>query len=361
MVPPRRSQPTLVLASASSARRRVLRDAGIDAEVVVSGVPEDVDARIPPADAVALLAARKAEAVAPLRPGALVLGCDSLLELDGVARGKPATAGEALDSWAALAGRQATLHTGHYLLDTSTGGREQEVASTVVRFGRPSDAELDAYVARGEPLTLAGGFSIEGLGAPFVDGVEGDPGNVLGLSMPVLRRPLSRLGLSVTDLWRRSVVPVVRPTGPQDRAWVRRTIEHRWGLPVVSISGAYDPAELPGFVAEDDGDRLGVLTYRADDTQVEVVTLDSLAPGQGVGSLLLMAAHRMAAQSGRRLWLVTTDDNGEALGFYLRRGMDLVTVHRGFGDVVRRLKPGVVALGARPLRSALEFEFPPGA
>jgi predicted house-cleaning NTP pyrophosphatase (Maf/HAM1 superfamily)/GNAT superfamily N-acetyltransferase len=297
--------------------------------------------------------------VARLRPGALVLGCDSPLELDGVARGKPADGGEALALWAAMAGRRGTLHTGHCLLDTSTGRRQEEVASTVVRFGRPSEAELAAYVARGEPLTLAGGFSIEGLGAPFVEGVDGDPGNVLGLSMPLLRRLLGRLGLSVTDLWRRRVLPVVRPVGPGDRAWVQETIERRWGLPVVSTSGVHDPGALPGFVAEDDGERLGVLTYRADDAQVEVVTLDSLVPRQGVGSGLLDAVHRMATQGGRRLWLVTTDDNVEALGFYLRRGMELVAVHRGFGDEVRRRKPGVEALGAVPLRSALEFEFPP--
>jgi nucleoside triphosphate pyrophosphatase len=151
---------------------------------------------------VQLLADRKASAVARRRPEALVLGCDSLLELDRVAYGKPDTGTEAARMWLALSGRAATLWTGHCLIHASSGRRAAGLAGTIVRFGRPTHAEIAAYVASGEPLGLAGAFSIEGFGAPFIDGIDGDPSNVLGLSMPLLRRLLRDLGLSITDFWR---------------------------------------------------------------------------------------------------------------------------------------------------------------
>jgi septum formation protein len=190
-----------VLASASPARHRVLTDAGLAHEVVVSGVDEDVSATTT-RDAVLTLAERKGEAVVRRRPDALVLACDSLLDFEGEAVGKPGTPAAALAQWQRMAGRDATLVTGHFLADPSSGRREREAAATVVRFGRPSEAELAAYVATGEPLGLAGACSLEGLGGPFVDGIDGDPSNVLGLSLPLLRRMLGRLGYSVTDFWR---------------------------------------------------------------------------------------------------------------------------------------------------------------
>jgi septum formation protein len=191
----------LVLASSSATRLRVLRDAGIHPEAVVSGVDETTEDGLDTAAAVAVLAERKADAVAPLRPRALVLGCDSLLDLDGEALGKPGTAQRAAALWHRLAGRQGILFTGHCLIEPGTRRRAQGVGRTVVRFGRPSDAEIAAYVASGEPLALAGGFSLDGLGAPFVEGIDGDPGNVLGLSLPLLRRLLAELGVAITDLW----------------------------------------------------------------------------------------------------------------------------------------------------------------
>jgi septum formation protein len=193
--------PALVLASGSAGRLRVLRDAGIDARVVVSGVDETTGDGLDTAVAVAILAERKATAVAGRCPGALVLGCDSLLELDRVTFGKPASAGQAAEVWRRLSGREATLFTGQCLV-AGDGRRVRDVARAAVRFGTPSEAELAAYVASGEPMAMAGGFSIEGLGAPFVDSIDGDPGTVIGLSLPLLRRMLAQIGVAITDLWR---------------------------------------------------------------------------------------------------------------------------------------------------------------
>jgi len=191
----------LVLASASPARRRILRDAGIDPEVVVSGADESSEDQLTTERLVAVLAERKAAAVATLRPDELVLGCDSMLDLDGIAFGKPATAHEVIELWRLLAGRTGTLYTGHSLLDGIAGRRAGGVAATAIRFGTPSEAEIAAYAATGEPLSLAGAFSIDGRAAPFIDGIDGDPSNVIGLSLPLLRRLLAELGVPITDLW----------------------------------------------------------------------------------------------------------------------------------------------------------------
>jgi septum formation protein len=197
----RSSPPALVLASGSSGRLSVLRAAGIQPEVVVSGVDETCDDALDTDAMVAELAERKAAAVATLRPADLVLGCDTLLDFDGAALGKATSPERATEVWLRLAGNEGTLYTGHCLIDGRTGRVERAVAATRVRFGTPTEAELAAYVASGEPMSMAGGFSIDGRGAPFVDGIDGDPSNVIGLSMPLLRRMLARLGLAITDLW----------------------------------------------------------------------------------------------------------------------------------------------------------------
>ena len=154
------------------------------------------------AEAVIVLAERKAKAVAGHYSDALVLGCDSLLELDGTSLGKPRSEDEIVDVWGRLAGRQAPLWTGHCLIDTRSGVSVREVANTMIRFGRPSNKELRAYAATGDGLNFAGAFSIEGRGGPFVEGIDGSPSNVLGLSLPHFRSMVSQLGVQIFDLWR---------------------------------------------------------------------------------------------------------------------------------------------------------------
>lgn len=194
--------PRLVLASASPARLRLLQAAGFDPEVVVSGVDEEAVEAATPRELALVLAERKADAVASTLDDGLVVGCDSVLDLDGRALGKPATAGEAVERWRAMRGRTGVLVTGHCVVDAATGRRVSEVAATEVRFGRPTDDEIDAYVATGEPLRVAGAFTLDGRSAPFVDAVVGDPGTVIGLSLPLLRDLLARLDVRITDLWR---------------------------------------------------------------------------------------------------------------------------------------------------------------
>ncbi|MFD4017840.1 nucleoside triphosphate pyrophosphatase [Streptomyces sp. SH5] len=196
-------QRRLVLASASPARLGLLRQAGFAPEVIVSGVDEDALSAPTPAELALVLARAKAAAVAerPEAAGALVIGCDSVLELDGEALGKPADAEEATARWKSMRGRAGVLRTGHSVIDTASGRTASATASTVVRFGEPSDAEVAAYVASGEPLHVAGAFTLDGRSAPFVDAIEGDHGNVIGLSLPLLRRLLGELDVSVTELW----------------------------------------------------------------------------------------------------------------------------------------------------------------
>ncbi|MEU6966863.1 nucleoside triphosphate pyrophosphatase [Kitasatospora aureofaciens] len=195
-------QRALVLASASPARLGLLRQAGLDPRVVVSGVDEDAISAATPGELALVLAEAKAKAVAAgLTDGELVIGCDSVLELDGRALGKPADAAEALARWQSMRGRDGVLRTGHCVIDTATGKQASATASTTVRFGTPDDEEVAAYVASGEPLHVAGAFTLDGRSAPFVDGIDGDPGNVIGLSLPLLRRLLAELDLRITDLW----------------------------------------------------------------------------------------------------------------------------------------------------------------
>jgi septum formation protein len=193
----------LVLASASESRRRLLKDAGFAPEIIPSDVDESGVGHLKPADAVLELARRKARAVATTvaGPSALVVACDSLLEFDGVPVGKPRSPAEAVARWRQMRGHPGVLHTGHCVIDTSGSREASAVDSAVVRFGNPTDREIEAYVATGEPLHVAGAFTLEGRSAPWIDGIDGDAGTVRGLSLPVLRRLLAELGVELVDLW----------------------------------------------------------------------------------------------------------------------------------------------------------------
>lgn len=183
-----------------------MRQAGLNPEVVVSGVDETAVTAPRVGELVALLAAAKAAVVAKDQTDAVVIGADSVLEFRGQALGKPADTADARTRWQRMGGRSGVLHTGQAVFDVRDGGvaqRDVGVSSTVVHFATPSPAELEAYLATGEPLGVAGAFTLDGLGAPFVRRIEGDPSAVLGLSLPLLRTQLAKLGLAITDLWRR--------------------------------------------------------------------------------------------------------------------------------------------------------------
>lgn len=204
----------VVLGSASPGRLKVLRQAGIDPMVVVSGVDEDAviaggrpDSS--PGDIVSVLARTKAEQVgaildATVAADCVVIGCDSMLCIDGQLVGKPRSADDARSQWLSMGGQSGQLYTGHCLLRLLEGETSQcvsESASTTVHFATPTVSDLEAYLANGEPLTVAGGFTLNGLGGWFVDGVEGDPSNVIGLSLPLTRTLLKHVGLSIAALW----------------------------------------------------------------------------------------------------------------------------------------------------------------
>lgn len=202
--------PRLILASASPARTKLLSDAGIAHTVRVSDVDEDAATAaagpLTPSATALLLARAKAEAVGGVTKegdDALVIGCDSIFEFNGEPYGKPWEADVARARWQLMRGRSGVLHTGHWLISTHDGEStgHGEVTSAVVHFEDVTDAEIDAYVATGEPLQVAGGFTIDGLAGAFITGVEGDPHTVVGLSISTLRRLLAKTGVSITDFW----------------------------------------------------------------------------------------------------------------------------------------------------------------
>jgi len=197
-----------LLASQSPARLATLRSAGVEPRVIVSHVDENaaLAAAAPqsPADAVLTLARAKAEEVVRHHaPDALVLGCDSMLEFNGRIFGKPATAETATERWRAMRGRTGVLHTGHWLIDARGGEQGPTTgatSSTTVHFADLTDAEVDAYVATGEPLQVAGAFTVDGLGGPYVESIEGDYHGVVGVSLPLVRHLLGQLGVAFHDL-----------------------------------------------------------------------------------------------------------------------------------------------------------------
>lgn len=204
----------VVLGSASSGRLRVLRNAGIDPLVVVSGVDEDaiieqLGPQAEPGDVVTALAQAKAAAVQRVLDPAVttdcvVIGCDSMLYVDGELRGKPGTPEQAARQWHSMAGRDGQLYTGHCVIRVLHGAAARtatRAAVTRVRFANPTATDLAAYLDSGEPLSVAGAFTLDGLGGWFVDAVDGDPSNVVGLGLSVTHRLLNDVGLAIGDLW----------------------------------------------------------------------------------------------------------------------------------------------------------------
>lgn len=189
----------LVLASASPARLALLRGSGLDPEVIVSGVDEDALDQPDVALKVAELARQKANQVAGCRNDGFVLGCDSLLEFEGTARGKPVDLAQACAWWREMRGHEARLFTGHCLIDVTARRAAEETVVTAICFGQPSDEEIDHYLASGEALAMAGGFSLAGRSAAFLDGIRGDANSVEGLSLAALRRLLLQLGSSLAS------------------------------------------------------------------------------------------------------------------------------------------------------------------
>lgn len=212
----------LILASSSSARKKLLEDSGVEFRVIVSEVDEEQTLQhaqehayasglgeITPAQTALLLAKAKAQAVAhlPESEGALILGCDSVFEMNGQAFGKPHTAEKALERIRQMSGNEGVLHTGHWLVDNRTGSRSpesSELRSAVVRFEEMSEAEMTAYVGTEEPLWVAGSFTIDGFGAAFIREIEGEFHTVVGLSVNALRSMLKELNLSITEFWKKS-------------------------------------------------------------------------------------------------------------------------------------------------------------
>lgn len=212
----------LILASSSPARKKLLEDSGVEFTVIVSEVDEEQALQqaqehayasglgeITPAQTALLLAKAKAQAVAqlPESEGALVLGCDSVFEMDGQAFGKPHTAEKALERIRQMSGNEGVLHTGHWLVDNRTGSRAPEASklrSAVVRFEEMSEAEMTAYVGTEEPLWVAGSFTIDGFGAAFIREIEGEFHTVVGLSVNALRSMLKEMNLSITEFWKKS-------------------------------------------------------------------------------------------------------------------------------------------------------------
>ena len=211
-------RPLLVLGSASPSRYALLRAAGITPVVRHSRVDEDALIATsgalgadPPA-LTRLLATAKARDVAEqvragqvpgVPPGArvLVVGADSMLDFDGQVLGKARSAQEVRDRWAAMAGRSGVLVTGHTVIDVTSGRLVERAVTTTIHFGHPDPVELEAYIDSGEPLAVAGSCTIDGLGGAFIDGVEGDHSNVIGLALPTLRVLLAELGVRWTELW----------------------------------------------------------------------------------------------------------------------------------------------------------------
>ena len=364
-----------VLASASPARLKTLRNAGVDPAVVVSGVDEDAVTADSPAELARMLATLKARAVvAGLDDHATVLGCDSVLEIDGEPYGKPGTTDAARERLKAMRGRTGILHTGHCLFDTWSRQEVREVASTIVHFADLTDDEIEAYVATGEPLEVAGSFTVDGLGGPFVSGIEGDHHNVVGLSLPLVRLMLGSVGISWPELWRTSSLPEYydqeadrydESRGGDERARAAAEALHRL-LP--ERGTVLDVAAGTGIVGAELA-ALGHLVHGADLSQGMLRKAKIRLPGHVVradSAALPVADSSVAAVTA--VWLLHLLDDSETVLAEAARvlrtdGVLLTTVdktesHRvadGRLPAEGRAEDGLASLTARAARYGLEL------
>jgi septum formation protein len=202
----------IVLASASPSRRRILESVGITPTIKVSGVDEETPEllALPPADLVIALAILKAHTVfknSPELANALIIGCDSTFEFEGQSLGKPGSRENAIERCHLLSGKSGYLHTGHSVIDTDQGIEVSDISTSKVTFAKMSDAEINNYVDTGEPLQVAGGFTLDGHSAPFITHIEGDPSGIIGLSLPTLRKITINLGLAWSEIVPVKVTP----------------------------------------------------------------------------------------------------------------------------------------------------------
>lgn len=195
--------PRIVLASGSPSRHRLLKSVGLNPEIVISGVDEEDSSysQLSPREMVIALAIVKAHTVRKsIDYPALIIGCDSTFEFEGISLGKPLTAENAIARAKQVRGKSGVLHTGHCIIDTEKGIEYSDIVSTEVFFAEMSDREIEDYVATGEPLNVAGGFTLDGLSAPFIPRIEGEPSNVIGLSLPLLRKAIVEMGYEWFEL-----------------------------------------------------------------------------------------------------------------------------------------------------------------
>lgn len=195
----------VILASASPSRKRLLDSVNVPCQVLVSGVDEELPeiTSLSPSEMVLALAIMKAHTVKnefECGDSALIIGCDSTFEVDGESLGKPGTRENAITRAKLLSGKSGLLHTGHCVIDTAQGIEVTDISTSRVHFAQMSDEEIENYVDSGEPLQVAGGFTLDGLSAPFITHIEGDPSGIIGLSLPTLRKIILNLGLKWSDI-----------------------------------------------------------------------------------------------------------------------------------------------------------------
>ncbi|GAB3934395.1 hypothetical protein GCM10029976_043290 [Kribbella albertanoniae] len=337
-----------VLASQSPARLQTLRSAGVEPEVIVSGVDEDNVTAESPGELARLLATLKARAVvAELDDHATVLGCDSVLEIDGVAYGKPGTPEIARERLRAMRGKSGVLHTGHCLFDTNTKQELRELASTTVYFADMTDDEIDAYVGTGEPLVVAGSFTVDGIGGPFVTGIEGDYHNVVGLSLPLVRTMLAQVGIAWPSLW----TPVVkRPDYNESEA--ARYDDSRGG-----VERAQAAARAVGELLPAGSQRVLELAVGTGIVGAELVALGNLVHGFDLSTAMLQHAkvrlpgHVAAADATR---LPVADRRTDAVvAIWLLHLLDDSTPI--LAEVARILRPGGVFLTTTEKNEATRY------